>query len=99
MMPGTYFSVSNFQLIYIMFRPLYWFGVGSTAQPQPQALARRCARVLQTAAGRSRSSSRATSGATARPSTPQDVVFWMNLLKADATSWGGFAPGPGPVPR
>lgn len=30
MMGGAYFSVSNFQLIYMMFRPLYWFGVGST---------------------------------------------------------------------
>jgi len=28
----------------------------------------------------------------------QDVLFWMNMLKADATSWAGFAPGPGQFP-
>src|ERR1035438_6114228 len=35
MMGGAYFSVSNFQLIYMMFRPLYWFGVGSTPNLNP----------------------------------------------------------------
>ena len=28
----------------------------------------------------------------------QDVVFWMNMLKADATSWAAYAPGPGQFP-
>ena len=31
MMSLQYFSVSNFQLIYQLFRPLYYFGVGNTA--------------------------------------------------------------------
>ena len=30
MMGGAYFSVANFQLIYLLYRPLYWFGVGNT---------------------------------------------------------------------
>src|SRR5208283_5425876 len=30
MMSGQYFLDSNFQLIDLLFRPLYWFGVGST---------------------------------------------------------------------
>ena len=28
----------------------------------------------------------------------QDVVFWMNMVKADATSWAGYVPGPGQFP-
>ena len=28
----------------------------------------------------------------------QDVVFWMNLLKANATSWAAYAPGPTQFP-
>ena len=28
----------------------------------------------------------------------RDVVFWMNMVKAGATSWGGYAPGPGEYP-
>jgi peptide/nickel transport system substrate-binding protein len=35
MMGGAYFSVANFQLIYLMFRPLYWFGTGYTPDLNP----------------------------------------------------------------
>ena len=28
----------------------------------------------------------------------QDVVFWMNMVKAEATAWAGYAPGPGQFP-
>jgi len=28
----------------------------------------------------------------------QDVVFWMNLVKADATSWAAYVPGPSQYP-
>ena len=37
MMGGAYFSVSNFQLIYLLCRPLYWFGVGSTPNLNPSS--------------------------------------------------------------
>ena len=35
MMGGAYFSVANFQLIYMLYRPLYWFGVGNTPDLNP----------------------------------------------------------------
>ena len=28
----------------------------------------------------------------------RDVVFWMNMVKADATSWAAYVPGPGQFP-
>ena len=35
MMSGAYFGVSNVQMIELMFRPLYWFGVGYTPDLNP----------------------------------------------------------------
>ena len=47
MMGGAYFSVSNFQLIYLLYRPLYWFGRRYDPGPQHRALGRPASRVLE----------------------------------------------------
>jgi peptide/nickel transport system substrate-binding protein len=97
MMSLQYFSVTNFDLIYLMFRPLYFFGVGNTASlngglslAQDPVYSNNGRTVTIKMKGYKWSNGETVSA--------QDVVFWMNLLKADATSWAGYAPGPGQFP-
>jgi peptide/nickel transport system substrate-binding protein len=95
MMGGAYFSVSNFQLIYLLFRPLYWFGVGSTPNLNPSISLAYAPKF----SGRTVTVNlKAYKWSNGQPVTSRDVLFWMNLLKANATSWAGFAPGPGQFP-
>jgi len=97
MMGGAYFSVSNFQLIYLLFRPLYWFGVGNTpALNGSLSVAMRpvYSNHNQTVTIQMKGY-KWSNGETV---DAKDVVFWMNMLKADATSWAGFAPGPSQFP-
>ncbi|MGA2527598.1 MAG: ABC transporter substrate-binding protein [Acidimicrobiales bacterium] len=97
MMSGQYFSVSNFQLIYLLFRPLYWFGVGSTPNLNPSiSLAYD---PVYTNGGKTVTIKlKNYEWSNGTPVTSKDVLFWMNMLKADVTSWAGFAPGPGQFP-
>jgi peptide/nickel transport system substrate-binding protein len=97
MMPLQYFSVTNFDLIYMMFRPMYWFGVGSTAALNPQlSLANP---PVYTNNGRTVTVQlKGYKWSNGESVDAQDVVFWMNMVKADATSWAGFAPGAGQFP-
>ncbi|MFZ2058364.1 MAG: ABC transporter substrate-binding protein, partial [Acidimicrobiales bacterium] len=97
LMSGQYFSVTNFELIYMMYRPLYWFGVGSTPLlNEPLSVAEK---PVYTHNNRTVTISmkgyKWSDGTTVNA---QDVVFWMNMLKANATSWAGYAPGPGQFP-
>ena len=97
MMPGTYFSVANFQLIYELYRPLYWFGLGNT--PNLNLKLSLATSPVYSNGGRTVTISlKNYKWSNGTPVTSQDVVFWMNLLKANATSWGGYAPGPGQFP-
>ncbi len=97
MMSGQYFSVSNFELIYLMYRPLYWFGVGSTQSlNEPLSVAK-----MPAYSNNNKTVTIQLKGykwSNGETVDAQDVVFWMNMLKANATSWAGYAPGPGQFP-
>jgi peptide/nickel transport system substrate-binding protein len=97
MMGGAYFSVANFQLIYMLYRPLYWFGLGNTPNlnpslsvADPPVYANHGRTVTVHMKGYKWSNGETVDA--------QDIVFWMNMLKANATSWAAFAPGPGQLP-
>ncbi|MGD0439443.1 MAG: ABC transporter substrate-binding protein [Acidimicrobiales bacterium] len=97
MMGLEYFSVSNFQLIYNLFRPLYYFGVGNTTAlntglsvAYPPVYTNNGRTVTIKMKGYKWSNGETVDA--------QDVVFWMNMVKANATSWAGYAPGPGQYP-
>jgi peptide/nickel transport system substrate-binding protein len=97
MMGGTYFSVANFQLIYMMFRPLYWFGLGSTPLLNEGLSVAKMP--VYTNGGRTVTVAlKGYKWSNGETVDAQDVLFWMNMLKADETSWAGFAPGPGQFP-
>jgi peptide/nickel transport system substrate-binding protein len=97
MMGGAYFSVSNFQLIYMLYRPLYWFGLGNTPNLDPalsvayQPIYSKGGRTVTIRLKNYKWSDGESVDA-------QDVIFWLNMLKANATSWAAYAPGPGQYP-
>jgi peptide/nickel transport system substrate-binding protein len=89
----AFFSVSNTeQFQYLMFRPLYWFGNGSTPNFNPS---------LSLANTPSYSNGSTTVTITLKPYkwsngetvTTQNVMFWMNMLHAEKANWAGYAPG------
>jgi len=97
MMGGAYFSTSNFQLIYMMYRPLYWFGVGNSASLNP-GLSVAQVPVYSNGGKTVTIKMKGYKWSNGEVVDAQDVVFWMNMLKADATSWAAYAPGPGQFP-
>jgi peptide/nickel transport system substrate-binding protein len=97
MMGGAYFSVANFQLIYLLYRPLYYFGVGNTpALNEPLSLAD--APAYSSNGETVTIKMKGYKWSNGETVDAQDVVFWMNMLKANATSWAGYAPGPKQFP-
>jgi peptide/nickel transport system substrate-binding protein len=92
MVDTTYDTVANandFQ--YLMYRPLYWFGVGT----EPYLNAK-----LSLAYPPTYDHQRVTirlknyQWSNGAPVTAQDVMFWLNMLIEDgASDWGGYVPG------
>ncbi len=97
MMGLQYFSVTNFDLIYQLFRPLYYFGVGNTADLN-EGLSVADTPVYSNSGRTVTIKMKGYKWSNGETVNAQDVVFWMNMLKADATSWAGYAPGPGQFP-
>ena len=70
-----------------MYRPLYWFGVGNTPNLNPSS--RIAASPMYSNGGRTVTiNAQGLQWSNGLPVTATDVLFWMNMLKADATSWG-----------
>ena len=97
MMGEEYFFLANFQLIDLLYRPLYWFGTGSTPALN-EGLSVAEVPVYSKDARTVTIKMKGYKWANGEVVNAQDVVFWMNLLKADATSYGGYAPGPAEFP-
>lgn len=96
--PTGFFSVANInQFQNLMYRPLYWFGEGKTANLD-----------LKLSVGQAPvySNNDTTVSVTLNPYTwsdgekvtAQDVVFWMNLYKAEENHFGGYVPGINAIP-
>jgi peptide/nickel transport system substrate-binding protein len=89
----SYFSVANLtQFQELMYRPLYWFGKGATPNLNPQ---------LSLAQNPVYTNGRKTVTVTLKPYkwsngedvTPQQVVFWLNMMKVEKLIWAGYVPG------
>jgi peptide/nickel transport system substrate-binding protein len=89
----AFFSVANInQFQELMYRPLYWFGNGSTPNLNPS---------LSLADNPVYTDNGTTVTVTLKPYkwsngetvTAQDVMFWMNMLHAEKANWAGYAPG------
>ncbi|HWD97085.1 MAG TPA: ABC transporter substrate-binding protein [Acidimicrobiales bacterium] len=94
-MSCKYFSVDNTQAFqYEMFRPVYWFGLGTTTVVQPK---------LSLAAMPAMSNGNKTvtinmkgwKFADGQTIDAQSVMFYLNMYKADPTSYCGYNAGYG----
>jgi peptide/nickel transport system substrate-binding protein len=97
MMGSAYFTTQNYQLIYLLYRPLYWFGVGNTPSLN-EALSFGELPVYSNGGRVVTIKMKGWKWSNGETVDAQDIVFWMNLLKADATSWAAYVPGPTQFP-
>jgi peptide/nickel transport system substrate-binding protein len=91
------FSVANFQVIYNLYRPLYYFGLGAT----PDLNAHVSVADLPVFSNGGKTITIKMKGykwSNGETVDAQDILFWSNLMKVDGTSWGGYAPGPNQYP-
>lgn len=88
-----YFSVSNIsEFQYMMYRPLYWFGQGNTPALNNK-LSVANAPVYNTGAKTITITLKPWKWSNGESVDAKDVMFWMNMLKAQATGWAAWAPG------
>ncbi len=80
----------NFQ--YLMYRPLYWFGSHGVAKVNTQlSLAQ-----LPVFSPNGRVATihlKSYRWSNGQPLSARDVIFWLNLLKAEKASWCSYVPG------
>jgi peptide/nickel transport system substrate-binding protein len=93
--PGADFTATNSDnLQYLLYRPLYWFGTGTQPTLNPQlSLA-----YPPTYSGRTVTIKlRSYMWSNGQPVTAENVVFWINMEKAEESnpnnSFGGYVPG------
>ena len=97
MMGPAYFSVSNFQLIYDMFRPMYWFGQGQT--PDLNTNISLADMPVYSNGGKTITvKMKGFKWSNGETVDAQDVVFWQNIMKVEPTEWGEYVPGPDQYP-
>jgi peptide/nickel transport system substrate-binding protein len=96
--PSGFFSVPNInEFQYLMYRPLYWFGQGSTPNLN-----------LSLSVGKEPTYSNNDQTVTidlnnykwsnGEAMSAQDVVFWMNMMIANKSIFGAYVPGINAIP-
>ncbi len=90
-----YFSVANLtQFQYLMYRPLYWFGPPTSTSPDVDYALSLANQPVWS--NNDRTITITTKGwkfADGQSIDAQSVVFWLNMLQAEAGNWAGTAPG------
>jgi len=92
-MSGTYYSnVNLYQFQALMFRPLYWFGNGN--QPSFNESLSLAKTPVFTNGGKTVTvTMNKYNWADGKPVTSEDVLFFMQILKAETSIWPVFVPG------
>jgi peptide/nickel transport system substrate-binding protein len=90
--PPAQFSITNTNYFqYFMYRPLYWYGTPqSPVLNQSLSLAKAPQYNGQTVTIQLKPNYRWSNG---EPVDAQDIVFWMNMMKAEKGVWGGYVAG------
>jgi peptide/nickel transport system substrate-binding protein len=89
----AFFSVTNLsQFQQLMYRPLYWFGNGSSSSIDPTlSLAQNPVYSdNNTTAVINLKNYKWSNGETV---SATDIMFWMNMMHAEKTNWAAYAPG------
>ncbi len=96
-MSGTYYSnVNLYQFQALMFRPLYWFGTGN--QPSfNESLSLAKVPVFTNGGKTVTVTMNKYNWADGKPVTSADVLFFMQILKAETSIWPVFVPGEFPA--
>ena len=88
--PSVSTNQNLFDFTYLMYRPLYWFGVGS----QPVINTSLSLASTPTFSGRNVTINlKNYKWSNGTPVTAQDVMFWINMMKAVPQDWFGSVPG------
>ncbi|HEY1967478.1 MAG TPA: ABC transporter substrate-binding protein [Pseudonocardia sp.] len=92
-MPTQYLTVNNVSLLqYPLFRPLYWFGVGT----EPVVSNQLSLADIPAYADNNRTVTVTLRNYAWSDGTKVDadgVLFWMNMMKAEKANWGAYVPG------
>jgi len=91
---STYFSVVNAEdFQYLLYRPLYWFGNG--ASPTLNTSLSLAGKPVYSDNGRNVTiTMKDWKWSNGTPVTAQNVVFWIHMMQAVAsTDWGAYVPG------
>ena len=91
----TYFSVANLtQFQELMFRPLYFFGQVTSTNPTVN-FPLSPANAPQWSNGNKTVTikMKGWSWSNGQSVDAQDVMFWMNMIKAEKANWAGYVPG------
>ena len=97
LMGSTYYSnVNLYQFQQIMYRPLYWFGQGTAPTFNP-TLSLADAPVYSNGGKTVTIKLKRYEWANGKPLTSRDVLFFMNLLKAEQSIWPVYVPGEFPA--
>jgi len=94
-MGGEYFSVDNTnQFQELMYRPLYWFGLGSSVAVVPSLSV---AKMPVFSDGNTKVTlvTKGWKFADGQTVDAESVMFFLNMYKADPTSYAGYNPGYG----
>jgi peptide/nickel transport system substrate-binding protein len=89
---GAFTIVNTATLQYLMYRPLYWWGDGG----KPYLNEKLSLALLPTYKGQvvTIKLKHNWNWSNGDPVTAKDVMFWMNMMKTEAsTEWGGYIPG------
>jgi peptide/nickel transport system substrate-binding protein len=90
---SAYFTIENTSLFqFLMYRPLYWFGIGSKTGINYQ-LSLANPPVFSDGDRTVTITLRHYMWSDGEPVSSRDVIFWMNLLRANRTSWAAYVPG------
>jgi peptide/nickel transport system substrate-binding protein len=88
--PAVSTNQNLFDFTYLMYRPLYWFGLGT----QPVVNTSLSLANVPTFSGRNVTITlKHYMWSNGTPVTAQDVVFWINMMRAVPQDWFGSVPG------
>ncbi len=89
----AFFSVANInQFQELMYRPLYWFGLGATPALNP-SLSLASSPVYASSGQSVTINLKNYKWSNGEAVTAGDVMFWMNMMHAQKTGFAGYAPG------
>jgi peptide/nickel transport system substrate-binding protein len=85
-------DIGNLQAIYMLWRPLYWFGIGTSTEVNPKLSLADLPKVSND--GKTFTITlKSYDWSDGQPVTSRDILFFWNLLRANKSVFGNYQPG------